>query len=104
MARAIFSWSIPFFLRSPSRIRPTTAKYVQGIVTGRSSLDEILVISNSLRRGGIAEETLAEFANGQPVIVVGKMDRLKPEQIISRARSRKGESWNLLTWNCEHFL
>ena len=35
--------------------------------------------------------------------VIGYLGNLSPQQVLQRARSRIGETWNLF-WNCEHFV
>jgi len=54
----------------------------------------------------IHKSTLAEFANGSPVIVIEfPLEKcLPPEEVIQRAHSRLGEhAYNLFLNNCDHF-
>jgi len=62
------------------------------------------VISNSRRAGGVAEESLDEFAGSRPVHHEGFLGNLSPEAVISRARLCLGQRWNLWSWNCDHFV
>lgn len=70
-------------------------KYINGVPC---------IISNSHKKGMVVEESIQEFANGRAITVHQYSGSLNPIQIISRARSRLGESYNLIKWNCEHFI
>ena len=61
------------------------------------------VISNSMRHNGVVEQSFEEFSGGKAVRYVGYPGALSPQEVVFRARSRLGESWALLGWNCEHF-
>ena len=74
-----------------------------GIVTDRTYGAHPSVISNSHRAGGVIEEPLPVFSSGQDVDVVGYPGSLPPQQVLQKARSRIGETWDLF-WNCEHFV
>lgn len=74
-----------------------------GIVTDRTYGAHPSVISNSHRAGGVIEEPLPVFSSGQHVDVVGYPGSLPPQQVLQKARSRIGETWDLF-WNCEHFV
>lgn len=75
-----------------------------GVVSDRMYGLHSSVISNSHRAGRVIEEPLPVFAGGRPVHVVGYLGNLSPQQVLQRARSRIGEAWDLLRWNCEHFV
>lgn len=62
------------------------------------------VISTSHRRGQVAEESLSEFANGGRLSFLGYPGELPWSMVVTRARSRLGEPWNLFSANCEHFV
>lgn len=61
------------------------------------------VISNSARRDGVAEEWLDEVLADNSWRVVGYLGQLSPAQVVARARSRIGQPYQLLSWNCEDF-
>lgn len=75
-----------------------------GIVTDRFSDGKPMVISNSKRFGCVVEESIDAFAGGNPVT----RDTLQSTEpywlVLNRARSRLGERYSLLSFNCEHFV
>jgi hypothetical protein len=75
-----------------------------GIVSDRNSGGMPMVISNSFRAGGVAEEPLSVFQGGYPLVSVAQPTVLPSWHILSRARQMLGTRWNLLSWNCEHFV
>jgi hypothetical protein len=74
----------------------------KGIVSDQWSGDKPMVISNSARAGGVAEEPWEVFAAGQAVTNEGYPSNLWPTEVVSRARSLIGTRYHLLKWNCEH--
>ena len=62
-------------------------------------------LARDLRPGPVEEVSLEHFANGRAVqIECRSMPAFDSHDIVSRARSRLGESrYRLLTNNCEHF-
>jgi hypothetical protein len=62
-----------------------------------------MLISNSKRRGRVAEETWDECIGNRQVRYVGYPGKLPEGEVLYRARNKIGEPWNPLTWNCEHF-
>lgn len=76
----------------------------RGIVSDRWYGGLPMVISNSRRRRMVAEEPWETFANGGKVSIEGYPSDLSPAVVLVRARSRLGEAWDLLTFNCEHFV
>jgi hypothetical protein len=70
-----------------------------GIVTERG-----MVISNSARRGGIAEETLEAFCNGKDWRIEPRPSALPWWQVLTRARQHIGRPYKLFGWNCESFV
>ncbi|MFA6309973.1 MAG: lecithin retinol acyltransferase family protein [Sterolibacterium sp.] len=71
-------------------------KYVNGVP---------MVISNSRRTGGVAEEPLNIFQGGYALVDVAQATASMPVwQVLLRARSMIGSRWNLFSWNCEHFV
>ena len=75
-----------------------------GIVSDKKHDAMPMVISNSQRKRGVYEETWEEFCNGRPVDILDYPGSLAPAEVLQRARSKIGTRWNLLTWNCEHFI
>lgn len=75
-----------------------------GVVTDRIMNSMPMVISNSFRKKGVFEESWEEFSNGEKVDISGYPGHLSPDEVLSRARSRLGTRWNLINWNCEHFV
>ena len=75
-----------------------------GIVTDQFHDGMPMVISNSYRKGGVFEEPWNDFTCHQEVIVRDYPGRLSADSVLIRARSRIGSRWNLLHWNCEHFV
>ena len=75
-----------------------------GIVTDRLLDGKPMVISNSYRRRGVFEESWDDFTCGRKVLVRRSPDPSQVAAILQRSRSRIGNRWNLLRWNCEHFV
>lgn len=75
-----------------------------GIVSDRYVGGEPLVISNSHRAGGVAEEPLSVFRGGYQLVSVPQSSTIARWQIPARARQMLGSRWNLFSWNCEHFV
>ena len=75
----------------------------QGLISDRIVAGMPTVISNSKKRGCVAEEAWSEFAGGRQVDLLGYPGRLHPRDVLARARSRIGQPWTP-TSNCEHFV
>lgn len=75
-----------------------------GIVSDRYAEGMPMVISNSHRAGCVAEEPLNIFQSKYSLVLVPQTLTLPPSLILSRAREKLGTKWNLITWNCEHFV
>ena len=76
----------------------------KGIVSDRWYGGKPMVISNSARAGGIAEEPWDVFTSGQLWIAEGYPGNLLHWEVLHRARSFHGTQYNALTWNCESFV
>ena len=63
-----------------------------------------MIISNSLRAGGIAEEPWDIFSSGCEVRNDGYLGVLSPLQVLYRARFSQRRKYDALTWNCENFV
>lgn len=70
-----------------------------GIATGYGT-----VIHSSLRHGRVAEDDLADFSAGRRVRTVPYASPLSGPEVVSRARLRMGQPYNVLVRNCEHFV
>ena len=82
-------WVFPFFRH-------------KGIVSDRWDGDKPMVIANSARAGGVAEESWDIFAAGQTVVIEGYPSNLPSYVVLQRARSLIAKKYNLFAWNCEH--
>lgn len=71
-----------------------------GIATGYGT-----VIHTSRRFGRVCETGMASFAsNGRVIIIPYSHATLSGSEIVTRARSKKGQRYNVLFNNCEHFV
>jgi hypothetical protein len=75
-----------------------------GIVTDRHAGGQPMVISNSMRSGRVEEEPLRIFQGGFPLVPVTQPALVPASEVLSRARQKLGTRWDLLSWNCEHFV
>ena len=75
-----------------------------GIVTDRTIDGMPAVISNSRAHGGVREEALSSFAEGRPFRVYKTMGKLPKREISRRARRMIGRRYDVLRFNCEHFV
>ncbi len=62
------------------------------------------VISCSLRRRGVAEETPEAFSRGLPIRSRAFHGQVDTGEAIARGRSRIGAPYRLFSHNCEHFV
>ncbi|EJM62821.1 lecithin retinol acyltransferase family protein [Pseudomonas sp. GM48] len=75
-----------------------------GIYLGYGEVAHYSGFSSSLKPGPIEVTDLESFANGKPVWVMQESCEFSNDEIVSRARSRMGESqYRILSNNCEHF-
>lgn len=75
-----------------------------GIYLGRGDVAHYSGFSSSLKSGPIEVTDLESFANGKPVWLIRESCEYSSDEIVSRARSRMGESqYRILSNNCEHF-
>jgi len=86
-------------------ITPRRGYTHHGIYAGHGSVLHYAGLARDFRPGPVEEVPLGRFANGRPVhIECRSTQALNDREIVSRARSRLGESrYRLLTNNCEHF-
>jgi hypothetical protein len=94
----------------PALLRPGTVVSVwifpffrhRGIVSNQFYGNEPMVISNSARVGGIAEEPWDIFAADKVVYADGYPSNLPSVEVLRRARALIGKPYHVLRWNCEH--
>ena len=70
-----------------------------GICTGYGT-----VIHTSRRFGGVEESDFDVFCHGRRDVIVPHQSPLDGSALVVRARSRKGQRYNVLHNNCEHFV
>ena len=70
-----------------------------GLATGYGT-----VIHASRRFGRVEETDLAAFLAGGRAEVVPYTHAMSGSEIVARARSKKGQRYNVLINNCEHFV
>lgn len=70
-----------------------------GLATGYGT-----VIHASRRFGRVEETDFLAFSQGRSVKVLPYHSALDPQEIVVRARSKKGRRYNVLFNNCEHFI
>ena len=70
-----------------------------GLATGYGT-----VIHASRRFGRVEETELAAFLGGGRARVMPYTHTLSGTEIVARARSKKGQRYNVLINNCEHFV
>ena len=63
-----------------------------------------MVISNSARAGGVAEEPWDVFTSGQKWAEETYPGKLMPWEVLDRARSAGHTTYDVLKWNCESFV
>jgi hypothetical protein len=70
-----------------------------GLATGYGT-----VIHASRRFGRVEETELSAFLGGGRAQVVPYSHAMSGSEIVARARSKKGQRYNVLINNCEHFV
>lgn len=53
---------------------------------------------------GVARQSVAEFAGGRAVTSLPAVTHLDPSQVVARAERMLGRPYDLLSWNCDHFV
>ena len=75
------------------------------IVTRKRGADGLpIVVANARESGGPAEESWSKFTGGVPHERAYYPSRLPPDQVLYNAYSMFGTRYNLISWNCEHFV
>lgn len=75
-----------------------------GIVTDGWVNGEQMVISCSNLRKMVVEEPISIFGQGFSIEPRSFSSALPVQEILMRARQKIGQTYDLLNWNCEHFL
>lgn len=75
-----------------------------GIVTERWENGEQMVISCSGSQQRVVEERMSVFRQGASIERRQALSNLSGAQVVMRARAKLGQTYNLLAWNCEHFV
>jgi len=70
-----------------------------GICTGYGT-----VIHTSRRFGRVEESDFETFCHGRQAQVIPHRSPVDGSTLVARARSRKGQRYNVLVNNCEHFV
>lgn len=70
-----------------------------GITTGYGT-----VIHSSRRFGRVEETDFETFCHGRRAVVAPHSSPIDGSTLVARARSRKGQRYNVLNNNCEHFV
>lgn len=74
-----------------------------GVAGDRLLNGEQTVIENSKQTGRVQEVPLSAFAAGRRVADRKSPGRLAVHEVLERARSKLGTTYDLFVWNCEHF-
>ena len=74
----------------------------KGILSDRWWGGKPMVLCNS-PHDGVIEQPWDEFFHGEPPRDEGYPGKLPPSEVMRRARSRLGEVYVLLAFNCDHF-
>lgn len=75
-----------------------------GIVTDSWKDGEQTVISCSGLRNMVVEEAMSDFRQGNQVESRHSPSTLPVQEVLARARGKLGQGYDLLNWNCEHFV
>lgn len=75
-----------------------------GIVTDSWKDGEQTVISCSGLRRMVVEEPMSTFGQGYPIEARNFSSALPVREVLVRARRKLGQRYDLLSWNCEHFV
>ena len=75
-----------------------------GIVTDSWKDGEQTVISCSGLRRMVVEEPMSNFRQGNSIQPRNFTSTLPVREVLVRARGKLGQRYDLLNWNCEHFV
>jgi hypothetical protein len=76
----------------------------RGIVVGWDGAGQPLVASNSAARSGVCVETLGDFSDGRDVTIAELPHQELHPAILQRVRKKLGSKYDLVSWNCDHFV
>lgn len=62
------------------------------------------VLAFSAKARGFTEQRFCAFADGRTVASDGFLGGLPPSSVMQRARSKQGEPYSWMDFNCEHFV
>ncbi|MBI2241010.1 MAG: lecithin retinol acyltransferase family protein [Magnetospirillum gryphiswaldense] len=62
------------------------------------------VVHASKKHNRVIEESLENFSEGAPCRMASFQSNLSPNETIQRARSKIGNSYDLISKNCEHLV
>jgi hypothetical protein len=94
-------WELP----SGTVIRADHGLYSHVALLGDGSLHgERTVVEFSSASGGFAELPFSEFSKNRRVTVDGYLGALSPSEVMQRASLKRGQTYSLTNFNCEHFV
>jgi hypothetical protein len=76
----------------------------KGIVSDRWHNGKPMVISASARAGAVCEESWDVFSDGKQVFDGGYPSQLPQWDVLHRARMLIGRRYQLIEFNCDHFV
>jgi hypothetical protein len=53
---------------------------------------------------GVVRQSVAEFAGGRVVTSSPAVTQLNPIQVVARAERMLGRRYDVISWNCDHFV
>lgn len=75
-----------------------------GIVTDHWKNGEQMVISCSEHCNMVVEEPMSTFRQGNSIEQRPSPSNLSTQKVLMRARNKLGQPYDILNWNCEHFV
>ncbi len=76
-----------------------------GLVSAMRTTDGLpIIISNSKSRGQPVTESWDQFTEGQQYDRAYYPSELQPEIVLCNAYAMFGKRYDLVSWNCEHFV
>jgi hypothetical protein len=83
--------------------RPGAKRHV-GIYVGRSPWSQDPIMVHNMPGRGVVLDTLAEFSAGHEVGVYRVPLDSERAAIVQRSMAARGRSYDVMTYNCEHFV
>ncbi|MFZ5478321.1 MAG: hypothetical protein ACOZNI_16255 [Myxococcota bacterium] len=76
-----------------------------GVLSDRTDQHGVPFVFNASQRSGhTLEEHWNVFLDGRQGFRVDLWGGLHSHQVVARARQKLGLPWDLLSWNCEHYI